>query len=239
MLYDLFEVLLNSVCKHFTENFCIYVHRKICLLIGVLKPFICRVIIQINVLILIIFLVDSNVVCSFILPLFIFEFCWLAELNMFDSFLILFFLLKFNFYWALMFVTIFLPLLCVVFPYVSSAIKVSVFYSIYIDFSFPNFHIFRLNFFAEFLLHVYDFLFQVLNLFSHSFICLLESSLKTLVIFKSKILSNISAISVFWIQLLKYYRLLEESCCLAFSYYLCLYVVIYTTIRLDDPYSTT
>jgi hypothetical protein len=34
------------------------------------------------------------------------------------------------------------------------------------------------------------------------------------------------------IQLLKSYKLLEESCCLAFSYFLCLFVEIHTTCRL-------
>ena len=28
MVHDLFNVLLNSVCKYFVEKFCIYVHQR-------------------------------------------------------------------------------------------------------------------------------------------------------------------------------------------------------------------
>jgi hypothetical protein len=61
---------------------------SLCLLIGELRSFKFRIIIEIPVILLFYFLVDSSNACSFLFPLVLLEVCWFAELNMFDSFII-------------------------------------------------------------------------------------------------------------------------------------------------------
>jgi hypothetical protein len=87
----------------------------LCLLIGELKPFKFRVIMEMYVLIPEILggfvLVNMNVLCSFVLLIHI---CWGTKLNMFNSFLLICLsipLMKFILSWVdLMFITVFLLL---------------------------------------------------------------------------------------------------------------------------------